>query len=46
MYAIYCTKPDIAFTLCKLSRFTSNPSVEHWKAIARVLGKVGQIVIP
>ena len=38
MYAMHCTKPDIAFTVCKLSRFTSNPSVEHWKTIARVLG--------
>ena len=38
MYAMHCTRPDIAFTVCKLSRFTSNPSVEHWKAIARVLG--------
>ena len=46
MYAMYCTGLDIAFTICKFSWFTSNPSVEHWKAIARVLGKVGQIVIP
>ena len=38
MYAMHCTRPDIAFTVCKLSRFISNPSVEHWKAIARVLG--------
>ena len=29
MYAMHCTRPDIAFTVCKLSRFTSNPSVEH-----------------
>ena len=38
MYAMHCTRPDIAFTVCKLSRYTNNPSVEHWKAIARVLG--------
>ena len=38
MYAMYCTRPYIVFTMCKLSRYTSNPSVEHWKAIARVLG--------
>ena len=37
MYAMYCTKPDIAFVMYKLSRFTSNPSVEHWNAIGRVL---------
>ena len=37
-YAMHCTRPDIAFTVCKLSRYTNNPSVEHWKPIARVLG--------
>ena len=35
---MHCTKPDIAFTMCKLSRFTSKPSTMHWKAIVRVLG--------
>ncbi|KAH9725877.1 hypothetical protein KPL70_008036 [Citrus sinensis] len=38
MYAMHCTRPDIAFAVCKMSRFTSNPSVEHWKAIGRILG--------
>ena len=38
MYAMHCTRPDIAYVVCKLSRFTSSPSIEHWKAIARVLG--------
>ena len=38
MYAAQCTRPDIAFAVSKLSRFTSNPSVDHWKAIGRVLG--------
>ena len=38
MYAMHCSRPDIAYAVCKLSRFTSSPSVEHWKAIARVLG--------
>lgn len=38
LYAMHCTRPDIAFTVCKLSRYTSKPSVENWKAIARVLG--------
>lgn len=37
-YAMHCTRPDIAFTVCKLSRYTSKPSKEHWKAISRVLG--------
>ena len=38
MYAMHCTRPDIAFAVCKLSRFTGKPSNQHWKAIARVLG--------
>ena len=38
MYAMYCTRPDISFSIGKLSRFTSNPSVDHWKAIDRVVG--------
>ena len=38
MYAMQCTRPDIAYAVSKLSRFTSNPSVEHQKAIGRVLG--------
>ena len=38
MYAMHCTRPDIAFSVCKLSRYTSNPSMEHWKAIIRIFG--------
>ena len=38
MYVMYCTRLDIAFAMCKLSRFTSNPSVEHCNPIGRVLG--------
>ncbi|GKC96303.1 zinc finger, CCHC-type containing protein [Tanacetum coccineum] len=37
MYAINCTKPDIAFVVGKLSRYTSNPRTQHWQAIQRVL---------
>ena len=37
MYLMNCTKPDIAYTVSKLSRYTSNPSASHWKAIVRVL---------
>jgi hypothetical protein len=38
MYVMHCTIPDITFTICKLSRYTSNPSMDHWRAIARVFG--------
>ena len=37
MYAITCTRPYIAFDVGKLSRYTSNPSAQHWQAIQRVL---------
>ena len=38
MYAMHGTRPNISFAVCKLSRYTNNPSMEHWKAIGRVLG--------
>ncbi|GKB25313.1 zinc finger, CCHC-type containing protein [Tanacetum coccineum] len=38
MYATHCTRPDIAYVVCKLSRYMSNPSQDHWKAIGRVFG--------
>ncbi|KAL0416796.1 UNVERIFIED_CONTAM: Secreted RxLR effector protein [Sesamum latifolium] len=37
MYAMTSTRPDIAYEVGKLSRFTSNPSTHHWQAIRRVL---------
>ncbi|GJV26857.1 zinc finger, CCHC-type containing protein [Tanacetum coccineum] len=36
MYAMTSTRPDIAYAVGRLSRFTSNPSKQHWKAITRV----------
>ena len=36
MYAMHCTRPDVAFAVNRLSRYTSSLSVEHWKAIVRV----------
>lgn len=37
MYVINYTVPDIAYSFSKLSRFTSNLSMDHQKAINRVL---------
>ena len=37
MYAMTCTRPDIAFAVGKLSRYISNPDTQHWQAIQRVL---------
>ncbi|KAK6142511.1 hypothetical protein DH2020_022859 [Rehmannia glutinosa] len=31
------TRPDIAYAVHIVSRFTSNPSHEHWKALTKVL---------
>ncbi|GKE21616.1 zinc finger, CCHC-type containing protein [Tanacetum coccineum] len=36
MYAMICTRPDIAFVMGKLSRYISNPSTQHWQEIQRV----------
>ncbi|XP_073133324.1 uncharacterized protein [Henckelia pumila] len=37
MYLMSCTRPDIAYAVSKLSRFTSNLGADHWKAIIRLL---------
>ncbi|XP_070023443.1 secreted RxLR effector protein 161-like [Nicotiana sylvestris] len=33
MYAHVCTRSDIAFTVGMLSRYQSNPDLDHWKVI-------------
>jgi hypothetical protein len=38
MYLMQCTRPDISFAVSKMSRYTSNPSTGHWKAITRIFG--------
>ena len=35
-----CTRPDIAHDVSKLSRYTSNPSDDHWTTLLRVVGYV------
>ena len=37
MYLAGATRPDISFAVSKLSRFSSNPGDDHWKALERVL---------
>ncbi|GJS91311.1 zinc finger, CCHC-type containing protein, partial [Tanacetum coccineum] len=39
MYVMTCTRPDIAFVVGKLSRYTSNPGTQHWQAIQRASKK-------
>ncbi|GJT51037.1 hypothetical protein Tco_0977194 [Tanacetum coccineum] len=36
MYAMTSTRPNIVYVVGRLSRFTSNPSRQHWHAITRV----------
>lgn len=45
MYAVQCTRLDIAFTVSKLSMFTSYSGSRHWKAIERVLGYLKKLKI-
>ena len=37
MYAQVCTRPDIAYVTGMLGRYLSNPGIDHWKAVKRVL---------
>ena len=37
MYLMSCIRPDIAYAVNRLSRYTSSPGAMHWQGIARVL---------
>jgi len=37
MYLMLCTRPDIAYAISNLSKFSANPTGEHWKAVKKVL---------
>ena len=36
-YASVCTRPDIAAAVSSLSQFMSQPSVDHWSGVKRIL---------
>ena len=36
MYLMSCTRPDIAYSVSKLSSYTSNPRANHWQGIMRM----------
>src|SRR6266498_5352483 len=37
MYLASATRPDISFAMSKMSRFMSNPGIDHWHALERVM---------
>ncbi|XP_047181674.1 secreted RxLR effector protein 161-like [Vigna umbellata] len=37
MYAQVCTRIDVAFVVGVLGRYQSNPGVDHWKAVKKVM---------
>ena len=37
MYAMICTRPDIAYAVDVVSRFLTNPGKEHWTAVKWIL---------
>ena len=37
MYAMVCTRPDIAHAVSTVSRFMSNPEIPHWEAVKLIL---------
>ena len=43
MYLKNWTRPDVAYAVSKLSKYTSNPNDDHWTALLRVVGYVSKI---
>ncbi|XP_039117954.1 secreted RxLR effector protein 161-like [Dioscorea cayenensis subsp. rotundata] len=37
MHLMSFTRPDIAYAVCRLSRYTQNPNREHWYAFVRLM---------
>ena len=37
MYAMLCTRPDIAYAVSLTSRYQSDPGVDHWTAVKNIL---------
>ncbi|KAK1631565.1 hypothetical protein QYE76_005880 [Lolium multiflorum] len=37
MYAMLCTRPDIAHAVSLTSRYQSDPGIEHWTAVKNIL---------
>ena len=37
IYAMFCTRPDICFAVGMVSRYQSNPRLDHWVAVKHIL---------
>ncbi|XP_075076452.1 secreted RxLR effector protein 161-like [Nicotiana tabacum] len=37
MHLMNFTRPDIAYAVCRLSKYTHNPNREHWSALDRLM---------
>ena len=37
MYAMLCTRPDVAFAISLTSRYQANPGESHWAAVKTIL---------
>ena len=37
MYAMVCSRPDLAYAVSVVSRYMANPGKEHWKAVQWIL---------
>ena len=36
MYAMVCSRPDLAYAMSLVSRYMSNPGKKHWKPVQRI----------
>jgi hypothetical protein len=36
MYAMLCTLPNLAYSICVVSQHMANPSLEHWIVVKRI----------
>ena len=37
MYAMICTRPDIAYAVGVVSRYMSNPGKKHWEVVKSIM---------
>ena len=44
LYVSYCTRPEIAYTRNKLTKFLNNPGVVHYRAILHLIGYIKNIL--